>query len=137
MKRPKSKGGGYGLPGGHVEKNETPVEALFRETREELGVILNPNTLNLVRTIYREKGNSRKIHLIFKVEEWNGVPRNKEPDKCKGLLWVSRSDLPKELSPTTFLSIHPEAEGGIYREDFDHQNKSSHLSNFPWRSELS
>lgn len=28
----------YGIPGGHVEKNETPYQALFRELGEELGL---------------------------------------------------------------------------------------------------
>jgi len=32
---------GYGLPGGHLEKDEEPVVACVREAREELGVELS------------------------------------------------------------------------------------------------
>lgn len=32
----------FALPGGHIEGNETPVDALIREIKEELGVII-PN----------------------------------------------------------------------------------------------
>ena len=32
---------GWGLPGGHVEQNETPDEAMVRELREECGVTSN------------------------------------------------------------------------------------------------
>lgn len=35
-------GGFYGLPGGSVEENETPVDALMREIREEMGMLI-PN----------------------------------------------------------------------------------------------
>ncbi|NOK86091.1 MAG: hypothetical protein GFH27_549397n39 [Chloroflexi bacterium AL-W] len=137
MKRPKQKGGGYGLPGGHVERNETPVEALIRETYEELGLRLNAVSLHLVRVIYREKGNTRKIHFIFKVNEWSGYPTNLEPSKCLGLGWYARHELPKDISPVAYLTLHPDADGGIYREDFDSLNRSSHKTKYPWQSELS
>jgi 8-oxo-dGTP diphosphatase len=41
----------YTLPGGHLEKNETFQEALIREAREELGIVVE--LIGLV-TIYRE-----------------------------------------------------------------------------------
>lgn len=137
MERPRFKGGGYGLPGGHVEKNETPVEALVRETYEELGLKINPATLHMVRLIYREKGATRKIHFIFKVNEWQGEPVNREPTKCKGIGWFGRHELPKDISPTVFLTLHPDGDGGIYREDFDKPNRLKHKFRYPWQSELS
>ncbi|MDP5170464.1 MAG: NUDIX domain-containing protein [Bacteroidia bacterium] len=137
MRRPKFKGGGYGLPGGHVEKNETPVEALLRECYEELGIKLNAQSLHMVRMIYREKDATRKIHLVFKVNDWAGIPANKEPAKCKGIAWFARHELPLDLSPTSYLTLHPDAEGGIYREDFDKANRAQHKNKWPWQSELS
>ena len=38
-------GGGWFVPGGHVEFGETPLEAAVRETEEEAGITLDPATL--------------------------------------------------------------------------------------------
>ncbi len=40
-------GGGWFVPGGHVEFGETPLDAAVRETLEETGIILDPETLTL------------------------------------------------------------------------------------------
>ncbi len=37
--------GNFGLPGGHLEENETPEEAIVREVQEELGIELNSDQL--------------------------------------------------------------------------------------------
>lgn len=41
-------GGGWFVPGGHVEFGETPLEAAVRETEEEAGIALDPACLSLV-----------------------------------------------------------------------------------------
>lgn len=41
-------GGGWFIPGGHVEFGESPLEAAVRETMEEAGIALDPLTLRLV-----------------------------------------------------------------------------------------
>ena len=35
----------WSLPGGHVEKKETPLETIKRETKEEIGIKINPKYL--------------------------------------------------------------------------------------------
>lgn len=41
-----TKEGWYKFPGGGIEKGETAVDAVVRETREETGIILKPSTIN-------------------------------------------------------------------------------------------
>lgn len=57
-------GGYWGLPGGSVEKHETPVEGLIREVKEELGIdiveyrLLNKYQLNkTIMNVYVHDNN--------------------------------------------------------------------------------
>lgn len=116
LHRPKSKGGGYGLPGGHVEKDETPMQALVREIWEELRIRISPEDLILTKVIHRKKGGIRKMHLVFNARQWIGTPVNNEPKKCKGLFWASIDELPIDLSPTTFVTLCEDEENKTYQE---------------------
>lgn len=41
----KSQGNKWGVPAGKLEKNENPLEAIVREMKEEIGVVLRPEDL--------------------------------------------------------------------------------------------
>ena len=61
--------GYYKLPGGGVEKGEDPVAALIRETREEAGLIIKPETI-------REYGYVHRVHKSFSDETERFVQDN-------------------------------------------------------------
>lgn len=42
----------WGVPGGKLEKNETPFKAVLREFLEETGISLNPKKLAFFQTVY-------------------------------------------------------------------------------------
>ena len=52
--------GAYGLPGGGLHKNESPVDGLRREVKEEIGLNLQPQQL---KHIYHAM--SRSQHFTF------------------------------------------------------------------------
>ncbi len=93
--------GMWELPAGHVDEGELPVEALIRETKEEIGVILSRFEPALVHTSFRpvhdKTGN--RIDLVFRVFQTNPKPVVNEPDKCAGHNWVLPTNLPQNMVP--------------------------------------
>ncbi len=51
--------------GGHVRSTETDIEAIIRETKEEIGLDLNTNELNILMTIKRDKLPNRQFTTVF------------------------------------------------------------------------
>ena len=113
MRRSKLKGGNYGFVGGHVDPGETPLQAIIRETREEIGVKLSRKHLKLQKVVYRGKGDLQKVHIIFRTKRWKGTPETLEPRFCKHIGWYERKALPLDLSPAARAGL----EGnGMYEE---------------------
>lgn len=92
--------GNYQVPAGHVEEGELPIEALIRETKEEIGVEINPENLKIVHVSCRPKHDKtdNRIDLFFKTEKWRGEIINIEPHKCDDLRWFSFNDLPQNIT---------------------------------------
>lgn len=80
--------GRFGLPGGHLEADETPDEALVREFREELGADLPPAK----RTDFFMVG---RLVLGFVTIAPIDMPMDPpDPDKEHGV-WMTRSEFDK------------------------------------------
>ena len=79
------------FPGGKVNENENPIEALKREIKEELSVDVKKSKLLL--DYEYEYQDIKKIHLYFyKIYEYTGKVRNIEHNQ---LLWTHCNDLEK------------------------------------------
>ncbi len=91
--------GWYSVPAGHVEAGELPVDALIRETKEELGIALDESDVRLVHTMYRTKHDETgdRVDLFFTVTKWSGEITNTEPHKCDDIQWFSLNALPENL----------------------------------------
>ncbi len=110
--------GNYGLPSGHLESNETIIEALLRETKEEIGVELNPKDIEIVHTMHRK---SIYIDLFFLVKNWIGEPKNLELNKCDDLQWFSINELPQNMVPSVHSAIENYKKGILFSDFSDEE----------------
>jgi len=67
--------GAIALPGGHMEHDESPQEALYRELREELSIV--PSAITYVCTLLHRSQECRKPHY-FAIHQWVGTITNHE-----------------------------------------------------------
>jgi 8-oxo-dGTP diphosphatase len=92
--------GYYGLPGGKVDDNESPQNALIREMDEELGIIVTHNDLHFIHCLaFKSEKNDEIIALVFKINHWNNELTNQEPHKCAELAWFAIDNLPENIIP--------------------------------------
>jgi ADP-ribose pyrophosphatase YjhB (NUDIX family) len=87
----------WGTPGGKLEFNEHSLDGAIRETREEIGIKLDKNSVKLLEL--HELPNFRKdVHgFAFKyaaiLDENEKITLNKESD---GYCWFDISNLPED-----------------------------------------
>ena len=91
--------GCYGLVAGHVDGDETILEAMSREALEEAGITINPEWLNIVQVMYRKKPEEMRIDYFLVTEKWEGNISNCEPDKCDDVSWFPCDELPSKMVP--------------------------------------
>lgn len=82
--------GCWGLPGGRLEQNESPRDAAIREAIEEVG--LEPSAFV---SDCRKVDHLGTVHHFFLCTQWEGVLRNREPEKCSQLQWFEVDRLPE------------------------------------------
>lgn len=68
----------WDIPGGHIEANESPREALVREMREELGVEVLLFELAVLQDTIEPPRALPYRHFTHLVESWRGEPRGAE-----------------------------------------------------------
>jgi len=103
----KRNGGKFSLVGGTVERNEFARKALCREAKEEVGITILPEDLQLVHTMHRhvqKKGDSI-VALYFEAYRYFGVPASMEPKKFATVDWLDPLNLPTNLSPFTRQAV--------------------------------
>jgi 8-oxo-dGTP diphosphatase len=108
--------GNYGLVAGHADGNETMTKAMIREAREEAGLILDSNNLELAITMHRWCGDHERIDLFFTAKKWQGEITNMEPDKCDDLSWFPLNKLPENIIPYIKAAINSYLKGERYCE---------------------
>src|SRR5690349_2253835 len=59
----KSEGNKWGIPGGKIDKEETPLQAIIRETKEETGFDISKQSIETLKAVYIEY--DQKNHIVY------------------------------------------------------------------------
>jgi mutator protein MutT len=79
----------WDLPGGHVEANETPIDAVVRELQEELGVnLFGP----LGQHVFYRSTEQFELR-VWTSRTWSGSPANCAPHEHDEIGWFAERDL--------------------------------------------
>jgi len=110
--------GDFSLPAGHVDGGEKLVDAAIREAKEELGILINSENLNLVHVLHRKSdsddNSNERIDFYFEATAWQGEITNEESEKCEALKWFDLNDLPVNAIAPVKSVLHCLSNGDIY-----------------------
>lgn len=108
--------GKYSVVAGHLDGGETVRQGAIREVREEAGVEINPDTLQVVGVIHRNSDHER-IDFFLAATDWEGEPDNLEPQFCDDLCWAPLGSLPENTIPYVRRAIE-NYQGGIWFDEY-------------------
>ena len=107
--------GNYSVPAGHLDGDETVVQAAIRETREEIGLELRPGEVEVAGVMHRKSGDER-VDFFVVISSWTGEPSNCEPEKCDELRWSPCDALPANTIPYIRRALENRAKGVWFEE---------------------
>lgn len=96
----------YGFPGGKLEENESPEDAIIRETEEELGVV--PTNLVYKETYEALTPDGRKIKMfVFTGDVTENIAPTSEISEIHWLTYNQMIDNLNLLTPMTIEHVLP------------------------------
>ncbi|MEU4007181.1 NUDIX domain-containing protein [Streptomyces pseudogriseolus] len=102
---------------GHCEQ-ENAITCLIREAREEAGLHIERQDVELVHVIHHidKAGDRPRMGLFFRARAWSGKPELREPDKCTQWKFWDPAALPDNLVSYTRQAIAKIQNGDLYSE---------------------
>jgi mutator protein MutT len=79
----------WDIPGGHIEADEDPAEALERELREELGIVVS--TVGEPFAVIESESADLSM-IVYRIDSWLGSPANSAPDEHDRIEWIDVAD---------------------------------------------
>lgn len=107
--------GQWNLPSGKLEEGEDLVAAAIREGREEIGVELHRDDLEMATSVHYLNPEGRaRVGFFFHARQWHGEPRNAEPHKCSRIQWFPLDQLPTNTVPYTHKGVEQFRRGEAF-----------------------
>ena len=108
--------GNYGLPAGHLDGGETAREGGAREIQEEIGLIINPEDMQVVHVMHRKATQDERIDFFMTAKKYDGEIQNREPEKCDDLSWFPLDALPNNIIDYIRVAIEAVQSNKVYSE---------------------
>lgn len=108
--------GNYSVVAGHLDGNETFIQAMVREAKEEADITIKPEDLNVIHTMHRKEPGEERIDFFIRARKWAGEPKIMEPERCDELKWFDIEDLPENVIPYVKQAIDNIKKGIFYSE---------------------
>ena len=108
--------GNYGVPSGHLDGMETVREGCAREMKEEIGIDLNLDHVQIVHIMHRKKTKDERFDFFCTTNKYEGEIKNCEPHKCDDLSWFAINDLPVNTIDYVQKAIESYRRGEPYSE---------------------
>lgn len=106
----------YSLPSGHVEPGESIQEAMVREANEEIGVTIDPDSLEFVHVVYHHS-DCPYVDFYWLCTDWAGEIKNMEPDKCSEVAFFPLAELPGDkIAPNVLSALEIMSQGDVFSE---------------------
>ena len=100
----KSMAGLWEFPGGKIEANESPEQALIRELGEELGIAVKEACLAPFTFASHSYPNFHLLMPLYVCRRWDGIP---QPRHHAALKWVRPNDMKDYPMPAADLPLIP------------------------------
>ncbi|AGF54512.1 8-oxo-dGTP diphosphatase [Clostridium saccharoperbutylacetonicum] len=111
---------GLTFPGGHVEKEESFVQAVIREIYEETGLTISEPKLCGVKQFQTDE-DERYIVLLFKTNKFEGTLVSSDEGE---MIWVDRNSLNNCKLVDDFMDLIKVFDSDNYNEFMYERNKS-------------
>jgi len=108
--------GFYSVPAGALDGKETLLQAVIRETMEEVNVLVSEKNIQLVHTMHNMTHEEEWIGSFFVARHWEGTPQVNEPEKHSEVRWVSIKNLPENIIPYVQRACNGYIENNSYSE---------------------
>ena len=113
-----SENGFWGVPGGKIEKGETPIEGVLRELKEETGIAVKKEEMSYLGALYIRKPDVEYVYHSFKIT-LNSQPKVELSREHTEYKWASSEELksmPLMRGATTINDLHkkPKRGGGTF-----------------------
>ncbi len=106
----------YSLVAGHLDGNESVNQATIREAKEEAGIDIKVENIEITCVMHRKTSDREVIDYFMKIEKWENEIQNLEPEKCKELRFFDPSELPENIVPYVKAGIECSLKGIKFTE---------------------
>jgi 8-oxo-dGTP diphosphatase len=101
----KDMAGLWEFPGGKVEENESPEDALIRELEEELGILTWNSCLAPLTFASHNYINFHLLMPLFICRKWEGTPFPKEQQNLNWVRPIDMKNYPMPPADTHIISV--------------------------------